>query len=220
MKGKRDNVGLALVLALGGVVLFSLLDRLYPQVTLAPLAGAVILFALALFFGPVTITKLAILLGLYVGWSLATVPDFDWTDTETRVRFAIRITTFGVAVLIAVLASFFRTQLTSMLEQTKELLAELPVGVLLSDAGGRVVWGNRAAEKILGVPFVVGRTWWELMPSDGRPIHYEVAFAAPSEAAIGDYFPEHVVRLVKVNGLRKPLLTTVIYAKPGSEAQG
>lgn len=120
-----------------GLGLFYFLDQIYPQVTLAPFAGALVLFALALVYRPLTVGRMFVLISLYVGWSLITVPTFNWTDPESRVRFCIRMATFAMAGIMAVLASFFRVQLAAMLEQTKTLLGKLPVGILLSDAGGR-----------------------------------------------------------------------------------
>lgn len=76
-----------------------------------------------------------------------------------------------------------------------------------------MVWGNDAAEEILGVSRLTGRLWWEVMPSDGRATPYEVIFAEPSRLGVEASFSDHVVYLIKLVGTRKPLLTTVIYAK-------
>jgi PAS domain-containing protein len=193
-----------------GLVYF--LDRFYPQVTVAPLAGMLLLFGLSLWFPPRVIFGLFWIILVYVAWSLMTATGMDWEVPEHRVRYFIRIGTFSAGGVTAVLASLFRCQLDEMLAQTRELLAGLPVGVLLSDPQGRVVWANEACRRQLGSRPPEGRLWLEVMPHDGRLTDYALLFANQGMSKeVQNAFPDHAVRFVRLSGTRLPLLVTVIF---------
>jgi PAS domain-containing protein len=214
MKSVSNNLWLALSATALFILILAGLDRLYPQVTIAPLGGAVFLFALSLFFAPRVIVLAFLPLAAFVIVSLFQVAHRDWHLDEVQARFLIRVGTFLTAGMISILASFFRSQLVVMLQQTKELLSGLPVGVLLSDARGRIVWANAASESILSSNSLVGRLWEEVLPTNGSPIDYLLLYTKSGRSK--DYkafFPAHVVHFLKLQSVHQHLLVTVIYPK-------
>jgi len=212
-KNRNGGMGIALGLTLCGLALFAWIDRIYPQVTFAPLVGALLLLGLALCFPPRVIFAAFVVIFMYVAYNLAQTTAQGWELMETRVRFAIRVSTFLVAGIIALLASHFRCSLAAMLAQTKELLSRLPVGVVLSDIDGRIVWANEASGRHLGSRPQEGRLWEEVMPAYGHPIDYRLLFSnANDESLIDEAFPEHSVHIVRLKAVRNPLMVTVIYS--------
>lgn len=214
MKSVSNNLWLALSATALFILILRGVDSLYPQVTVAPLGGAVFLFALSLFFAPRAVALSFVPLAAFVVVSLFQVAQKDWHLNEVQARFFIRVGTFLTAGMISILASFFRSQLVVMLQQTKELLAGLPVGVLLSDARGRIVWANAASEVILSSSSLVGRLWDEVLPTNGSPIDYLLLYAkSRGSEDYKAYFPAHVVHFLKLQSVHKHLLVTVIYPK-------
>jgi PAS domain-containing protein len=192
------------------LLFFWRVDRLYGEVTFAPLFGMIYLATLTLFFRPSTIAVCFALTLPYVIFSLRTAPSFDPGNQEHVIRLFIRSGTFALAGVIAVLAASFRYRAVDMMTQTKALLASLPVAILLSNAAGRVVWANPAAKVVLDRSFVEGRLLLEILPIDGVKPDYNLLFSCETtDQFVRDAIPTHQIAFVRLELGGQKLLATV-----------
>lgn len=196
------------------IVLFAILDSFYKEVTIAPLFGIILVFGLSLRYPPQSVFVCFFPVLLYTIVSLVRTPAFDLSAAESVVRLCVRVLTFCVAGLLATIASFFRMQLAKMLGQTMELLGVLPVAVILSDSGGRVVWVNSAAQSILGTKPAAGRLYLDVLPSDGTPVNYHALFLnAGSVQSHCNIVPNHELKFARIRSGRFSLLATILLKK-------
>ena len=203
---------IALLITCGFIALFIPLDRaLFPQVTLAPLFGAILLFGLSLLFRPLPTVACFLLTLPYVMLSMVFLAPFDPTNSVILTRFWVRTMTFVTVGIVSAMASYFRCRLVDMLGQTKQLLFELPVAVVLSNSSGRITWANPASSLMLGSVSLVGRHFLTVLPSDGTPIDYDALFnSTNSDAYVRRAVPDHGVRFMRLSAGRSQTLVTVL----------
>lgn len=208
----RRGLAYAVLSTLVFIAAFAWLDRtIYKEVTMAPLFGAILLLVLSLTFRPGTVFLCFLFTLPYVMVSLLFAWSQDHSQAQFLVRFWIRTLTFVIIGSIAVITSFFRCRLQDMLEQTKQLLAKLPVAVLLSNSGGRIIWCNPMANKYLGNEALTGRFLLESLPSDGTPVDYNMLFSSPgSDQFVRMTLPNHAIHFVRLLVGRKSVLATVM----------
>lgn len=209
MKNERK---IALLVALAAAVLFMPIDRLVLDVTIAPLLGVLLMFALSLFFRPSSLALVMLILVPYVMFSLSQAPSFGVNDKESFQRMIVRTGSFCVAGFLAMLASYFRTKASAMLAQMTVLLEALPVPIVLSEPGGLVVWCNAAAQRLCGSAPLVGRRYTEALPLDGRPINYRAFFEDRSlDEEMKDAVPGRLLKFIPIHATGRRLLATVIF---------
>lgn len=210
---KKEN-RIALLSALLGAGLFYLLDLRALDVNIAPLVSIIYLFALSLIFRPAGIAVVLLVLIPYVFISLIQSPGFDFGQSLSVQRLGVRMGSFTAAGLLALLASYFRTRAQTMLQQTSSLLEALPVPIVLSEPGGRIVWCNAAAQRLCGTAPLPGRKYTEALPFDGRPIHYDALFEEPTGAGELEHaVPGHLLKFIFLPTTGRRLLATVILKK-------
>jgi len=198
------------------IFIFYSLEQAFLEVTLAPLLGAILLFALSLAFRPGVVFASLLLTLPYVVFSLRFSPSFDPAKTEVVMRFLVRSLTFAVLGGLAVVTSFFRCKALDMLRQTRELLRELPVAVIISDSKGRIVWANPAAEVVSssGGRCLTGRLLLESLPLDRGRIDYNFLFSSPGKSEYVQHaLPDHDVRFLPLSSGRRRLLVTVVTSR-------
>ena len=202
----------ALLASLGCLAVFYWIDKsIVREVTAAPLLCAVLLLVLSLSFRPGTVFLCFLITIFYVMSSLLAYQSSDSPPAELIARFLVRTLTFLVIGAIAIITSFFRCRLQNMLAQTKQLLAELPVAVLLSNSTGRIIWSNQMAGKSFGSGLLPGKLLLECLPSDGSSVDYSLLFSSPaSDRFVRATMPNHSARFIRLLMDRKKVLATVI----------
>jgi hypothetical protein len=200
----------AFLIGLAGTMLvFRLTDRIYGEVSIAPLLCIILLFALSMILRvPKMLAALALLLP-FVVYSLVTASTFNPSQMESIVRFWSRLLGFAVAGVISVLAAYFRSRVVDMLRQTKTLLNVVPLPILLSDADGRIVWANQTCHGTQGIQATPGRQLLDVLPTDGSAIDYSLLFSSQGSLKPGA-LPEFDAKFVTLPATRRPLLATVL----------
>jgi PAS domain-containing protein len=209
MKNERIQALVVTFLAAG---IFYLIDRIVLDVTIAPLLGVLLLFALSLIFRPSSLALVLAILLPYVIFSLTQAPSFNMEHKESVQRLIVRSGSFFVAGMLAMLASHFRCKVRKMLAQLTVLLESLPIPIVLSEPGGLVVWCNQAAQQICGSSPLVGKRYTEALPFDGRPIHYRALFEGRHlDAEMRDAVPGRTLKFIPIHATGRRLLATVIF---------
>ena len=215
----KNSRVLALLISIPACALFYLIDQWVKDVSVAPLLGVILMFALSLMFRPSALAVAMVILIPYVIFSLTQTPSFDLQSKESVYRLIVRTCSFGVAGLLAMLASHFRTRTGLMLKQTILLLESLPVPIVLSEPSGLVVWRNEAAQRLCGSAPLVGRRYVEALPFDGRTINYPALFGDRGlDDEMKDAIPGRTLKFIPICGTGRALLATVIFARSADES--
>jgi len=120
------------------IIVIMLSDRWARDVTVAPVVGICFLFVVALRYPPKTVALCLLLLLLFVGHRLWGVHMAGSPFNHDFARFWVRIITFGMAGLIAVAASVYRSRLAGLIGQILQVFSAIPLPLLIVNHRGLI----------------------------------------------------------------------------------
>jgi len=141
----------ALFLTILSIGIIFVLDRNMTDVTVAPVAGLLALFILAFRYSPKIVALCLLPLWVFVSFSLWNAISPENAQPSDMPRFLVRMVTFGIGGIMAVVAASYRSRLDRLIVQLLGALEAIPIPLLVCDASGKIISASNATVSASGV---------------------------------------------------------------------
>jgi PAS domain-containing protein len=120
-------------------------------IIIAPMLSMVLMLLLSFFLEPLQLIPFALTFSAVVYCSIHYMQPFNTGSSTDWIRLILRMTGFCIAAALAVLFSKSRCEAKAHLDQTVEIITNMPVPVIISDALGTILFVNDEAVEFTGM---------------------------------------------------------------------
>ena len=127
-------------------------EKTTKEIVVAPMLSTILMLILSFRLEPLQLVPFAVAFTIAIYYSLHSMQSFRPESLAAWISISLRIVSFCIASILAMLFSRYRGQTQVQQNQTLAILISLPMPVMISDALGTLIFANNEVAEFLKIP--------------------------------------------------------------------